>query len=39
MDEYLVGKQSAHADSSISVTNVLLHQNMLSTVISFHIKE
>jgi len=36
MDEYLVGKQSGHTDSSISVTHVLLQQNMLkpSTVIS-----
>lgn len=34
-------KKSAHPDSSISVTNVLLDQNMLksSTVVSFHIKE
>lgn len=39
--EYLVGKQSACADSSISVTNVLSHQNILMpcAIILSHIKQ
>lgn len=41
VDEYLVGKQSACADSSISVTNVLSHQNILMpcAIILSHIKQ
>ncbi len=41
VDEYLVGKQSVCADSTISVTNVLSHQNILMpcAITLSHIKQ